>query len=41
MEKLASEALRPASLTDPGLDAPLPDEYWDALLRNPRAAGRP
>jgi hypothetical protein len=41
MEKLASQALRPVPRADPAPDAPLPDEYWEALLRDPRAAGRP
>ena len=41
MEKLASQVLRPAPRADPAPDAPLPDEYWEALFRDPRAAGRP
>ena len=41
MEKLASEATRPVLRADPAPEAPLPDEYWEALFRDPRAAGRP
>jgi hypothetical protein len=41
MEKLAPQALRPAPHPAPAPHAPLPDEYWEALLRDPRAAGRP
>src|ERR1700716_4599613 len=41
MEKLASEPARPVLRADPAPDAPLPDEYWEALFRDPRAAGRP
>jgi hypothetical protein len=33
MEKLASQALRPAAHADPAPDAPLPDEYWEDLLK--------
>jgi hypothetical protein len=41
IEKLASQALRPAAHADPAPDAPLPDEYWEDLLKNSGAAGRP
>src|SRR3977135_4497251 len=41
MEKLASEATRPVLRADPAPEAPLPDEYWEALFSDPRAAGRP
>jgi hypothetical protein len=41
MEKLANSPLRTPRIDDPPPDAPLPQEYWDALLRDPRAAGRP
>src|SRR3977135_4635317 len=41
MENLASEATRPLLRADPAPEAPLPDEYWEALFRDPRAAGRP
>jgi hypothetical protein len=37
MEKLAAEAARRPSLAAAAPDAPLPAEYWDALLRDPRA----
>jgi hypothetical protein len=38
MEKLASQALRPAAHADPASDAALPDEYWEALLKDRGAA---
>src|ERR1700692_929543 len=42
MEKLASDRLRTARSEDPGPDRPLlPKEYWDDVLRDPRAAGKP
>jgi hypothetical protein len=37
MEKLAAEAARRPSLPVAAPDAPLPAEYWDALLSDPRA----
>jgi len=42
MEKLAREAERrqPAA-PDPAPSEPLPDALWDALLADPRAAGKP
>jgi hypothetical protein len=42
MEMLASEAARqtPAK-PEPGPADPLPEELWDAVLADPRAAGRP
>jgi hypothetical protein len=41
-EKLAREAERqkPAA-PDPGPGEPMPDALWDALLADPRAAGKP
>jgi hypothetical protein len=41
MEKLASKPARPPRIDDPPPDAPLPQQYWDALLWAPRATGRP
>jgi hypothetical protein len=40
MEK-ASGRLRTPEFDDPPPDGALPQEYWEALLRDPRAAGRP
>src|ERR1700682_1948994 len=41
MEKLANSPLPPPKIDDPAPEAPLPDLYWDALLGDARAAGRP
>jgi hypothetical protein len=42
MEKLAREAeRRPSTAPDPGPGEPLPEALWDALLADPRAAGKP
>ncbi|QWG13647.1 hypothetical protein KMZ29_02605 [Bradyrhizobium sediminis] len=43
MEKLAREAARQPDREkpEPGPGDPLPDELWDAVLADPRAAGRP
>jgi len=43
MEKLAREAARQPDRekADPAPSDPLPDELWDAVLADPRAAGRP
>jgi hypothetical protein len=42
MEKLASKPpARTPRIDDLPPDGALPDEYWNALLRDPRAAGRP
>jgi hypothetical protein len=41
MEKLANKPLRTPRIDDPPLDGELPAEYWDAVLRDPRAAGKP
>jgi hypothetical protein len=43
MEKLAREAARQpdAEKPDPALGEPLPEELWDSVLADPRAAGRP
>jgi hypothetical protein len=37
MEKLAAEAVRQRTLPAAAPDGPLPTEYWDSLLRDPRA----
>jgi hypothetical protein len=37
MEKLATEAARRPSLPAAAPDAPIPAEYWDSLLKDPRA----
>jgi hypothetical protein len=38
MEKLAAEtARRPGPATAAGPDAPLPAEYWESVLKDPRA----
>jgi hypothetical protein len=37
MEKLTAEAARKPPLPAADPDAPLPIEYWDALLKDPRA----
>jgi hypothetical protein len=41
MEKLASDRLRTPEINDPPPDGALPQEYWDSVLQDPRAAGRP
>jgi hypothetical protein len=41
MEKLASDRLRTPGIDDPPPDGALPQEYWDSVLQDPRAAGRP
>jgi hypothetical protein len=41
MEKLASDRLRTVRSDDPGPVGPLPNEYWDDVLRDPGAAGKP
>ena len=38
MEKLAAEAARRPAAAATAPEAPLPDEYWDSVLRDPRAA---
>jgi hypothetical protein len=40
MEKLAAEAARRPSLPAAAPDAPLPAEYWDLLLKDPRAGAQ-
>jgi hypothetical protein len=40
MEKLANSPLRPPEPTTPS-GRRIPPEYWDAVLRDPRAAGKP
>jgi hypothetical protein len=37
MEKLATEAARRSSPAAAAPDAPLPAEYWDSVLKDPRA----
>ncbi|WP_199805327.1 hypothetical protein [Bradyrhizobium pachyrhizi] len=37
MEKLAAEADRRRAPTASGPDAPLPAEYWESVLKDPRA----
>jgi hypothetical protein len=43
MEKLAREAAlrRDRATPDPGLGGPMPDQLWDAVLDDPRAAPKP
>ena len=41
LEKVANGPLRSPRIDDPPPDGALPQEYWDAVLRDPRAAGRP
>jgi hypothetical protein len=42
MKKLAREAQRQQTKTsDPAPSEPVPDALWDALLADPRAAGKP
>ena len=36
MEKLAAEATRSAAVPAAAPDAPLPAEYWDSVLQDPR-----
>ncbi|MGY4315103.1 hypothetical protein ACVWW1_004430 [Bradyrhizobium sp. JR3.5] len=37
MEKLAAEAARRPASPAPAPDAPLPAEYWESVLKDPRA----
>jgi hypothetical protein len=39
METLAAEAARKAARPAPAQEAPLPAEYWDSVLKDPRAVG--
>jgi hypothetical protein len=41
MEKLAADRVRTVRSDEPDSGAPLPKEYWDDVLRDPRAAGKP
>ena len=42
MEKLASAAgMKPRGMPNPGPGDPMPSEYWDALLRDPRTGTGP
>jgi hypothetical protein len=38
MEKLAAEAARRVAVPAPAPDGPLPAEYWDSVLKDPRAS---
>lgn len=38
MEKLAAEAVRKRATPAAASEEPLPPEYWDSVLRDPRAA---
>jgi hypothetical protein len=38
MEKLAAEAVRKQASVAPAPEEPLPPEYWDSVLKDPRAA---
>jgi hypothetical protein len=43
IEKLSRDGVRPqpAETPDPAPNDPMPDPLWDAVLRDPRAAGKP
>lgn len=41
MERMASKPVRTSVAAEPGPGDALPAEYWDAILRDPRAAGEP
>jgi hypothetical protein len=41
LEKLASDRLGTFRNKDPAPDVPLPKEYWDDVLRDSSAAGKP
>jgi hypothetical protein len=41
MERMAPKPARTPRIDDPPPDGELPAEYWDAVLRDPRAAGKP
>jgi hypothetical protein len=41
VEKLARERDRAAVESEPAPDAPPPAEWWDSVLSDPRAAGKP
>jgi hypothetical protein len=41
MEKLANSLLRTPGIDDPPPAGALPQQYWEELLPDPRAAGRP
>jgi hypothetical protein len=43
MEKLAAQAVGPPDpgKVEPGPADPMPDELWESVLADPRAAGRP
>ncbi|MDB5610118.1 MAG: hypothetical protein JWP25_7018 [Bradyrhizobium sp.] len=41
MEKLASGRLQTSESNDPAPDSTLPPEYWEDVLQDPRAGGKP
>jgi hypothetical protein len=41
MEKLAAEKARAPAASEPAPDAPPPNEWWDSVLSDPLAAGKP
>jgi hypothetical protein len=41
MHKLARERARAQPSAEPAPDEPPPDEWWDTVLSDPRAAGKP
>jgi hypothetical protein len=41
MEKLAADQARARYSHDPAPDAPAPDSWWESVLSDPRAAGKP
>jgi hypothetical protein len=41
MQKMATGRSRTSRVDDSSADEALPKEYWDAVLRDPRAAGKP
>jgi hypothetical protein len=41
MEKLAPEMARAPATSEPKPDEPPPDAWWDSILPDPRAAGKP
>src|SRR6476660_1405654 len=40
-DKLASQRDRAAPVSEAALDSPPPAEWWDSVLSDPRAAGKP
>jgi hypothetical protein len=41
MEKLAAEQARALARNEPAPDAPTPESWWESVLSDPRAAGKP